>query len=108
VRFSKVHLFPYSVRQRTRAALYPNQISSEVIRDRKNQLLRVSEQTAFALREQFVGRTMEVLLEDGEEEQLYGHTENFLRVQVPRAMHKPNEIVQVVLERNAPDGLIGR
>lgn len=103
VRFAKVHMFPYSPRKRTRAALYPNKVAPEVIQKRKQELLRLAELTAFELREQFVGRVMPVLIEsDGE-----GHTPNFLRVKGIENS-KQNEIVQVLLVKNEPDGLVGK
>ena len=63
IKFAKVHMFPFSPRKRTRAALYPNQVPQGVIQQRKQELLRRAVRGAFELREQFVGRTMEVLLE---------------------------------------------
>jgi threonylcarbamoyladenosine tRNA methylthiotransferase MtaB len=100
VRFAKVHMFPYSLRKRTRAALYPNQVPFELIRERKQELLRVAEKTGFELRDRFIGRKMQVLVEnDG-----FGHTANFLRV---RVNGKPNELVDVTLVANEPDGLRG-
>ncbi len=35
VKFAKVHMFPYSERPRTRAALMPNKVSPDVIKERK-------------------------------------------------------------------------
>src|SRR5690606_2576482 len=64
VKFAKVHMFPYSDRPRTRSALMPNKIPVELIKDRKQQVLRLSEQMAFELREQFIGREMVVLIEN--------------------------------------------
>lgn len=107
VRFAKVHMFPYSSRKRTRAALYPNKVPSDVIRRRKQELLRLAEKTSFELRQQFVGRRMEVLLENHEDGRLCGHTPNFLRVWVNHGSFKPNDIVEVKLVANEPDGLIG-
>jgi threonylcarbamoyladenosine tRNA methylthiotransferase MtaB len=111
VRFAKVHMFPYSTRKRTRAALYPNQVSQETIRRRKQELLRLAEKTSFDLRQSYVGRTMEVLLESGEESKpgyLSGHTANFLRVWVEAGTYQPNDLVEVALIANEPEGLIGR
>lgn len=108
--FAKVHMFPYSARKRTRAALYPNQVPSQIIHERKQQLLRLSEKRGFSLREQFVGREMSVLLEKSEEAKpgfLSGHTENFLRVWVQKGSFCPNDLIQVRLVANEPDGLIG-
>jgi threonylcarbamoyladenosine tRNA methylthiotransferase MtaB len=110
VRFAKVHMFPYSPRQRTRAALYPNQISSEVIQERKQRLLRRAEEVAFALRAAYVGRTMSVLFESADPERpgcLSGHTENFLPVTVETTSIQPNTLLTVQLTSNTPSSLNG-
>jgi threonylcarbamoyladenosine tRNA methylthiotransferase MtaB len=109
VRFAKVHMFPYSPRKRTRAALYPNQVSVDVMKRRKTELQHLAEITAFELRGQFVGSRMRVLLE-GEEEAgfLSGHTENFLKVSLPATGLKLNDLVECELIENTPIGLIGR
>jgi len=104
VKFAKIHVFPYSVRARTRAALYPNQVPKPVIEERKQRLLRLAEKTAFDLRAEYVGRTAEVLLEENGE----GHTDNFLKVLVEPGVHKKNDVVRCVLTENTPEGLIGR
>ncbi len=111
VRFAKVHMFPYSERKRTRAALYPNKVSAPVINERKQRLLRLAEKIAFDLRSQFVGREMTVLTENEEglvEGHISGHTENFLTVCVPKADIKPNTLINVQLIENSPKGLIGK
>lgn len=107
IEFAKVHMFPYSPRDRTRAALYSNQVSSHVKSARKQEVLRLSEQIAYDLRERFVGKTMPVLLESREGEQFSGHTENFLQVLVPHEGQRSNAIVDVTLKENTPKGLVG-
>src|SRR5690606_21131497 len=108
IEFAKVHLFPYSRRDRTRAALYPNQIPDSVMRERKQLLLEASERAAFRLRERFLGRTMPVLLEGGEKEgEIFGHTPNFLPVSIEKRDHQPNQYVSVELLENRPDGFWG-
>jgi len=109
VRFAKVHMFPFSPREKTRAALYPNPVSPEMIRERKQILLRLAEQVAFDLRALFVGRVMPVLLEgETEGDLISGHTPNFLRVWIPKEGRSANEVVNVHLEENRPDGFVGR
>jgi len=108
VKFAKVHMFPYSPRKRTRAAFYPNKVPQDVIRRRKQELLRLAEKTGFELRQKFVGRKMKVLLENESKPGfLSGHTDNFLRVWVPAENRKPNDLIEVTLVGNEPDGLIG-
>ncbi len=111
VRFAKVHMFPFSPRPRTRAATMPNQVASEVIRLRKQELVRVAEAEAYHLREQFIGRTMTILTEEGGSSgtgHSCGHTENFLMVLVPGQAIPKNELISVELTANTPEGLIGR
>ena len=102
VQFAKVHMFPYSDRKRTKANLFPDKVAPEVIAERKSEVLRRAEAGALALRQRFVGRKMEVLVErEGS-----GHTDNFLEVVVDGG--RPNEIVEVELTENRPTGLVGR
>ena len=111
VRFAKVHMFPYSERERTRAALYPHKVPPSIISERKQKLLRLAEKISFELRDQFIGREMTVLTEGEEsliEGHISGHTENFLTVCVPKADLKPNTLIRVQLLENTPKGLIGK
>lgn len=109
VKFAKVHMFPYSKREKTRAALYPNQVPHETIQTRKRRVLELAEETSFLLREEYVGRQMKVLLESPEKEgeAFLGHTENFLPVIVEGKGLKSNQIVLVQLTKNTPHGLKG-
>jgi threonylcarbamoyladenosine tRNA methylthiotransferase MtaB len=111
VKFAKVHMFPYSERERTRAALYPDKVPQHVIKKRKQEVMRASEQIAFELREQYVGRTMKVLTESPDENRpggIVGHTENFLNVWIQDNHLTPNQILNVKLLENTPEGLIGK
>ena len=111
VKFAKVHMFPYSERPRTRAASMPNKVTPDVIKERKQQVLRLSEQYGFELRSNYVGQRMTVLIETGDKMhpgQVAGHTDNFLMVWIPDAGYRPNELVTVDLIDNTPDGLIGK
>lgn len=97
-RFAKVHMFPFSRRERTRAALYSNQVPQPVIDERKARVLQLSEQEAYALREKYVGRTMSVLTENTQG----GHTENFLMVLLPEGKFSSNQLINVRLVENTP------
>lgn len=109
-KFAKVHMFPFSPRDRTRAALYPNQVPSYVIQKRKQEVLRLAEQIAFELREEYIGRTVSVLTENLDPDQphyISGHTNNFLPVMIPAHSLTANEIINVKCLENTPTGLIG-
>lgn len=111
VKFAKVHMFPYSDRPRTRSALMPNKVPQEVIKERKQEVLRLAEQLAFELRNRFLNRRMLVLTESREDHrplEISGHTSNFLPVWVQSDSLISNQIVEVELTANTPTGLIGR
>jgi threonylcarbamoyladenosine tRNA methylthiotransferase MtaB len=111
VRFAKVHMFPYSVRERTRAALYPNRVPPEVIRERKQRLLRLAEQHAFELRQSYVGQRRWVLFEKDpsrESGSIGGHTDNFLPVCIEERGIRANDLVEIEFISNQPDALQGR
>ena len=103
VQFAKVHMFPYSERDRTRAALYPNKIGPAVIKERKERLLRVAERESFLLRDAFVGQKLKVLME----ERAFGHSDNFLPVYLTGDAER-NTIVEVECLENRPEGLLAK
>jgi threonylcarbamoyladenosine tRNA methylthiotransferase MtaB len=111
VKFAKVHMFPYSERPRTRAAQYPNKVPAQIIKERKQEVLRVAEQVAYELRERYVGEHMSILTESTEDKrpgEICGHTDNFLMTWIPQGDLKPNELVAVEILSNTPEGLVAR
>lgn len=111
VKFAKVHMFPYSERARTKAALFPNKVPKEIIDVRKREVLRLSSQLAFEEREKYVGKRMSVLLESEDSANpgfLCGHTANFLPVLVPKMHFKPNDLVEVYMQANTSETLVGK
>ncbi|CAM0117598.1 tRNA (N(6)-L-threonylcarbamoyladenosine(37)-C(2))-methylthiotransferase MtaB [Rhabdochlamydiaceae symbiont of Dictyostelium giganteum] len=104
VQFAKVHMFPYSPRERTRAALYPGKISPQVMQQRKDIVLREAERLSFAMRQPYVSTYLEVLVE--EEEKRFGHSENFLPVYLTTTVPR-NTLVKVKCIDNLPEGLLG-
>lgn len=109
VRFAKVHMFPYSDRPKTRASRMPNKVSRDVIDVRRHTLLKLADQMAYDLRETYIGRIVDVLIE-GEEKMglMMGHTNHFLPVLLPKQGLRSNDLIRVECLSNSPDGLIGQ
>lgn len=74
VAFSRIHVFPYSKREGTKAALLKD-LPANVKRERAFRLREVALEMQLAFLDRFVGRTMEVLMEKD-----YGHTRNYLQI----------------------------
>lgn len=107
VQFAKIHMFPYSDRPKTRSSLMPGKISSQIIKERKQQVLHTAEEMAYILRNRFLHQNLTVLTEQVDGDFIYGHTENFLEVILPKGNLKSNEMVKVHLLENTPKGFLG-
>jgi threonylcarbamoyladenosine tRNA methylthiotransferase MtaB len=107
IKFAKVHMFPYSPREKTRAFSYPHRVSSLVMSTRKQILLRQAEKDAFVLREKFVAKPLEVLIESYDEQHkaYFGHSDNFLPVYITAQGLKSNDLVTCFPTHNSPLGL---
>ncbi|MBS0655834.1 MAG: tRNA (N(6)-L-threonylcarbamoyladenosine(37)-C(2))-methylthiotransferase MtaB, partial [Verrucomicrobia bacterium] len=109
--FAKVHMFPYSDRPRTRSALYTDKVPPQVMSERKARALQVAEETAYQLRQRFIGRTAQILTEGQDEhdgQYIVGHTANFLSVMIPKGEITSNQLIEVQLLSNSPKGLVGQ
>jgi len=63
VGFSKIHIFPFSPRQGTPAATMPDQVPSQVKRERRRQLAEIERDLRIAYFKRLVGRRLQVLVE---------------------------------------------
>ena len=79
-----LHVFPYSMREGTVAAKMDNQISSEVKKQRSNQLLKLSKEQWKKYCSNYVGKPIEVLVEQYDEKlhSYIGHTRNYIEVKI--------------------------
>lgn len=62
--FSRLHVFPYSPRQGTPAAAFPDQLPEELRRERAARLSALGEELSGDFHRRLVGQTVEVLFED--------------------------------------------
>ncbi len=96
VRFSKIHVFPFSPRQGTPAAAMPDRPDPDDLRLRRDRLLELSDCLGLDFRRQFLNRTVEVLVENtfrGADKPAEGLTPDFLRVLLPDASLKRGDLV---------------
>ena len=104
--FSRMHVFPYSEREGTKAALMEGSVPRHIREARARELIALGhemEQEALASR---VGKTEEVLLEELDEAGCAtGYTGGYLRVHVPGGT--PGEIARVRIEAVRENELTG-
>ena len=68
-RFASAFTFQYSIRQGTPAATMPDQVPKAVVQERYERLAALQERISGEENERLVGRTVEVLVADGEGQQ---------------------------------------
>lgn len=80
INFSKIHVFPYSVRKGTKAELMPNQINETKKKERVKILLDLSKNLEIAYMEKFIGKNLVFIPEVYNNSYLIGHTGNYLLI----------------------------
>jgi threonylcarbamoyladenosine tRNA methylthiotransferase MtaB len=102
-----LHVFPYSEREHTPAADFPDKVSPAE-KNRRGQMLRIlSQKKRYLFQQQFIGREMPVLFETHRDGWLQGHTANYITVRVQGPETCVNEIVPVNLSRNRGEYMLG-
>jgi threonylcarbamoyladenosine tRNA methylthiotransferase MtaB len=112
LQFAKAHVFRFSPRQGTAAARMKGQIKDDVKKVRSERLLHLNEEHSRLFRQQFLGETVQVLIEDRKRDHWEGLTDNYLRVEVeglPEAeTHNwGNTLVKAHLTHLVEDGVSG-
>ena len=100
--FSKLHVFPYSERKGTASSRMDGKIDGGVIKERARELIKVSEELEIDYMNKFVGREVEVLVEESHDGYSYGHTGNFLYCKIFKELPHNEFCTVKVKEINYP------
>ena len=84
--FTKIHVFPFSLRTGTKAETLPNHIDNEEKKHRARKLLEVSKELEIDYFKKHINKKVEVLIETFKDGYSYGHTSNFLYVKIPKKL----------------------
>ncbi|MCL4499909.1 MAG: tRNA (N(6)-L-threonylcarbamoyladenosine(37)-C(2))-methylthiotransferase MtaB, partial [Chloroflexi bacterium] len=79
-RFSKIHAFRFSARPGTPAASMPDQVDAVRKDERLHRLMALGDKLAAEYARRFIGRTLSVVAEMGEQGRWTGTSDNYLRV----------------------------
>ena len=75
-----MHIFKYSQRKGTKAAVMPNQVDGKIKEERSKKLIELSNENEYNYNKKYIGKQVEVLFEEREGEYLKGHTTNYIVV----------------------------
>ncbi len=97
--FAKLHVFPYSVREGTKASLMDNQVPENIKKERARKLIDLSKELEINYINNFIGSYLEFIPETYKDGYLYGHTGNYLSIKVPGDKALLNKIVKVKIKK---------
>ena len=80
IKFYKMHIFKYSQRKGTKAAVMPNQIPGDIKELRSRKLIELSNKNEFEINQKYIGQKVEVLFEEEKEGCYKGHTANYILI----------------------------
>lgn len=97
IHFYEMHIFKYSKRKDTRAAVMPDQIDEQVKAARSEKLIALGHDMSKEFRKFYIGKNEEVLFEEkaviGDKEYFVGYTKEYVKVAKETAENLENQIV---------------
>jgi threonylcarbamoyladenosine tRNA methylthiotransferase MtaB len=99
--FSYLHVFRYSPRKSTLAAILPNPVKESQKKKRSGQLIDLGLKKSIEFRQRYIGSQLTVLIEqkrDRNTNMMVGFSSNYIRVLVPEEIHCSNQFVDVSIE----------
>ena len=109
VGYAKIHVFPYSQREGTKAAVMPGQLPNALKDQRARELIALGDITARAYQESWLGSTAPVLLEEQDDQGNWlGYTPEYIQVTLPDCPAcRSGSMVQAKLTAIHQDGMKG-
>ena len=108
--FYEMHIFKYSRRAGTRAAVMPNQVSDQIKAKRSDVLLELEKRQSLDYRKSFLGKEEEVLLEEETKVDgvtyLTGYTKEYVKVAYPAEIGARNMLVRGQLVEMLTDEIL--
>ena len=98
IKFTKIHTFPYSKREGTKAASMENQIDETIKRKRVKTVLELSDQLEQDFYQSKLNKTEELIIEQTKDGKSYGYTSNYIKVEIDSPL-KPNEVISVKINK---------
>ena len=95
IKFYKMHIFKYSPRKGTKAAMMPNQIDGNKKEERSRRLIALSNKNEKEYNESYVGKEIEILFEEEKDGIWQGHSKNYILAHYKTSENMENKIVKL-------------
>ncbi len=106
IKFYKMHVFKYSPRKGTKAAVMENQIDGSKKEERSKKLIELSNKNQHEYNEKYVGQEVEVLFEEKKDGIYKGHTKNYILVYCLTDENLENKIVKIKCKKAQKEYII--
>jgi len=107
IKFYKMHVFKYSVRNGTKAAEMENQVDSNIKENRSKKILKLSDENQKEYNKEYINKEIEVLFEEKKNDYYEGHTKNYIMVKVKTDKDLSNKVKKVKIINQDNLELIG-
>lgn len=109
VNFYETHIFKYSRREGTKAAVMDNQIPEPIKTERSAVMIEMGHAKQCAYEDSFLGKKVEVLVEEkvtlAGEEYWIGHTKEYIKVAVKSEENLENKLIKCVIDNTKVEGI---
>ena len=99
IKFSKIHVFPFSLRKGTKAEELSNHIDDVTKKERVKKILNISENLEKEYFNRFIDKEVDFLPEIYKEGYVIGHTSNYLLVKTKGNIADLNEIKKIKIKK---------
>ncbi len=106
INFYKMHVFKYSPRKGTKAAVMENQVPGNIKEDRSKKLIELSNRNEFNYNSQYIGKDVDVLFEEEKTGVYKGHTQNYIMVYCESKEKLDNKIKKVNCKKVIDDHIV--
>ena len=108
IKFSKIHVFPFSLRKGTKAEEIPNHVDDVTKKKRVKELVELSYSLENSYMNKFINKNVLLLPEIYKDGYLIGHTDNYLKVKASGNKDLLNKIIEVEILENDYPYLLGK
>lgn len=106
IKFYKMHVFKYSPRKGTKAAVMKEQVDGKIKEERSKKLIELSNKNELEYNKKYIGQEVEVLFEEEKEGIYKGHTKNYILAYCKSTEDLENKIKKVTCTQVENDHII--
>lgn len=84
--FGKIHVFPYSIRNKTIASKMDNQVPNNIKKERSRKLIEISNELECLYYNKFINKTLNILIEEVNDNKVNGFSSNYIKVLINKKL----------------------